>query len=91
MILTLNLVHDFVKVDSDGLTGAGGQPLVITERPVTSKMSQHAIRQNPPGLGLRREQEERRELPIGSEIMIAVALGATGWWMIARVVMWLAG
>jgi len=53
-------------------------------------MSQQALRQNRPGFHLRSDSEDRRELPVGSELMIAVALGATGWWMIARLVLWIA-
>ncbi len=54
-------------------------------------MSQQALRQNRPVFKVTREQEDRHELPVGSELMIAVSLGATGWWMIARLVMWIAG
>ncbi len=33
---------------------------------------------------------DRSEWPIGSELLVAFALGAVGWWGIVRVVMWIA-
>lgn len=54
-------------------------------------MSQQAVRQNAPGFHIQNDRDEGRELPIGSELMIAVALGSAGWWVIARLVIWIAG
>lgn len=42
-------------------------------------------------LGMNGSMEKTRELPIGSELMIAFALGAGGWYMIVRLIQWVAG
>ena len=36
-------------------------------------------------------REKTRELPVGSELVIAFALGAGGWYLIVRLVQWIAG
>lgn len=54
-------------------------------------MVEQSLRQNGPGIVTEITSEEHRELPVGSELMIAAALGASGWWVIAHVVMWIAG
>ena len=42
-------------------------------------------------LELTTAHEKTRELPVGSELVIAFALGAGGWYVIVRLVQWAAG
>ena len=54
-------------------------------------MREQAGRQNGPVLQLDNELDVPQELPIGSELLIAFALGAAGWWGIVRTVQWVTG
>ncbi len=47
-------------------------------------------RQNRPALAIVDDRTSARELPVGSELMIALALGLAGWWGIVHLVMWIA-
>jgi hypothetical protein len=48
------------------------------------------IRQNPPVFRVDGDKRAPRELPVGSELLIAFTLGAAGWWVILMTVRWLA-
>ncbi|GEM_PF-5495374 len=47
-------------------------------------------RQNRLTLTMINEPTRTRELPVGSELIIAFTLGLAGWWGIVHLVMWLA-
>ncbi len=48
------------------------------------------IRQNPPNLQIAEQNSGKQELPVGSELLIALTLGLMGWWGIVHLVMWIA-
>ena len=48
------------------------------------------IRQSPPNLHAERDSS-KHEVPVGSELLIALTLGLAGWWAIVHAVIWLAG
>ena len=58
-------------------------------KPGHARMAENAVRQN--GIGRDEIRDKTRELPVGSELMIAFALGAGGWYMILKMFHWLAG
>ena len=47
-------------------------------------------RQNRPTLAFIDQQTGKRELPVGSELIIACTLGLAGWWGLVHLVMWIA-
>lgn len=47
-------------------------------------------RQNRPALALFNNRTGTREMPVGSELLIALTLGLAGWWGIVHLVMWIA-
>lgn len=42
-------------------------------------------------IGLKDSRDKSRELPVGSELLIAFALGAGGWYVIVRAIQWITG
>ncbi len=49
------------------------------------------IRQNPPNLHAADQNGGKHEVPVGSELLIALTLGLAGWWAIVHAVIWIAG
>ena len=47
-----------------------------------------SARQNWPAPHDRNDRAVQRELPVGSELLIAVSLGAAGWWAIFKFAYW---
>ncbi len=79
----------FCELTGEGFDSDANELSRVSKQTWCFPMTDEAVSENV--LGMNAPSEKTRELPVGSELLIAFALGAGGWYAIVRFVQWITG